>query len=430
MIKVVRIPLISSTMYTDGSEVPYKDICKILWTLQNQTRTIKNKTVQLLWEWNNFSSDYKKEHGEYPKEKDILNYSFGGFAYDRLKHESDMNTANLACTLREVQKQFKAHLKDYIKGDRSILEYKSNQPLELHDKAIKLDYENKRFIFRLGLCNKDFAKQNNISTQLTFTALVKDKSQRTILERCYDGEYKISASRLIYDKKKKIKWCINLCYSFENTNLPTLDKDKILGVDLGVAKPIVASVYGEYDRLMIDGGEIEHIRNKTEKRKKSLLKASTMRGDGRKGHGYKTRVKPVLDIGDKIARCRDTINHKYSRALIDYAVKNGCGTIQMEDLKGVTKKANRFLQNWSYFDLQTKIEYKAKEQGISVIYINPHYTSQRCSKCGFIHEDNRPEQARFKCQNCGFEENADYNASQNIAVRDIDKIISANMKQT
>jgi transposase len=102
----------------------------------------------------------------------------------------------------------------------------------------------------------------------------------------------------------------------------------------------------------------------------------------------------------------------------------------MEDLKGVTKKANRFLQNWSYFDLQTKIEYKAKEQGISVIYINPHYTSQRCSKCGFIHEDNRPEQARFKCQNCGFEENADYNASQNIAVRDIDKIISANMKQT
>jgi IS605 OrfB family transposase len=429
MIKVVRIPLISSTMYTDGSEVPYKDICKILWTLQNQTRTIKNKTVQLLWEWNNFSSDYKKEHGEYPKEKDILNYSFNGFAYDRLKHESDMNTMNFTCTLREAQKQFKAHLKDYIKGDRSILEYKSNQPLELHNKAIKLDYENKQFIFCLGLCNKDFAKQNNINTQLTFMASVKDKSQKTILERCYDGEYKISASRLIYDKKKKM-WCINLCYSFENANLPTLDKDKILGVDLGVAKPIVASVSGEYNRLIIDGGEIEHIRNKTEKRKKSLLKASTICGDGRKGHGYNTRVKPVLDIGDKIARCRDTINHKYSRALIDYAVKNGCGTIQMEDLKGVTKKANRFLQNWSYFDLQTKIEYKAKEQGISVIYINPHYTSQRCSKCGFIHEGNRPEQARFKCQNCGFEENADYNASQNIAVRDIDKIISVNMKQT
>lgn len=429
MIKVVRIPLISSTMYTDGSEVPYKDICKILWTLQEQTRAIKNKTVQLLWEWNNFSSDYKKEHGEYPKEKDILNYSFNGFAYDRLKHESDMNTANLACALREAQKQFKAHLKDYIKGDRSILEYKSNQPLELHNKAIKLDYENKQFIFSLGLCNKGFAKQNNISTQLTFMASVKDKSQRTILERCYDGEYKISASKLIYDKKKKM-WCINLCYNFEKANLAALDKNKILGVDLGVVKPITASVYGEYDRLMIDGGEIENIRNKTEKRKKSLLKASAICGDGRKGHGYKTRVKPVLDIGDKIARCRDTINHKYSRALIDYAVKNGCGTIQMENLKGITEKANRFLKNWTYFDLQTKIEYKAKEQGIDVVYINPHYTSQRCSKCGFIHEDNRPEQARFKCQNCGFEENADYNASQNIAVRDIDKIISANMKQT
>ena len=116
--------------------------------------------------------------------------------------------------------------------------------------------------------------------------------------------------------------------------------------------------------------------------------------------------------------------------LIDYAIKHGCGTIQMEDLKGVTNKANYFLKNWSYFDLKTKIEYKAKEQGIDVVYIQPYHTSQRCSKCGYIHEGNRTEQASFKCLNCGFATNADYNASQNIAIRDIDKIISASMKQS
>ena len=37
---------------------------------------------------------------------------------------------------------------------------------------------------------------------MTFRAVVKDKSQRDILERCIDGIYKISASKLIYDKKK------------------------------------------------------------------------------------------------------------------------------------------------------------------------------------------------------------------------------------
>jgi transposase len=83
-------------------------------------------------------------------------------------------------------------------------------------------------------------------------------------------------------------------------------------------------------------------------------------------------------------------------------------------LTGITSEANRFLKNWSYFDLQTKIEYKAKEQGIKVIYIKPRYTSRRCSKCGYIHSDNRPTQARFICQQCGYEENADYNASINI----------------
>lgn len=418
MVKVTRIPLICSS-----------DICKILWALQNQTRTIKNKTVQLLWEWHNFSADYKKRYEEYPKPKDVLNYTFSGYAYDRLKGESDMNTSNLTCAIRAAESQFKAFLKDYIKGERSILEYKSNQPLELHNRTIGLDYDNNEFTFKLSLFNKKYAKENNLDTQIPFRAVVKDKSQKVILERLYDGEYGISASKLIYDKKKKL-WCINLSYSFENSTNTTLDENKILGVDLGVAKALVASVYGEYDRLIIDGGEIEHIRNKTEKRKKSLLKASAICGEGRIGHGYNTRAKPVLDIGDKIARCRDTINHKYSKALIDYAVKNNCGTIQMEDLTGVTDKANHFLKNWSYFDLQTKIEYKAKEKGIKVVYIKPYKTSKRCSKCGYIHEDNRTEQAVFKCVNCGFETNADYNASQNIAIKDIDKIISANIEQT
>lgn len=420
-VKVVRIPLISN------NEIDYKEVNKILWKLQDQTRAIKNKTIQMAWEWNNFSADYKKEHGAYPSPKDIMNYTFSGYAYDKLKGESDMNTSNFTCTIRAAESQFKSGMKDYIKGDKSIQEYKSNQPLELHNRAIGLDYEGGDFIFKLSLCNKEFAKENNIGTQLAFRAVVKDKSQRPILERLYDKEYKISASKLIYDKKKKM-WCINLAYEFIKENLPPVDKNKILGVDLGVAKPLVASVYGEYDRLMIDGGEIEHIRNKTEKRKKSLLKACAICGEGRVGHGYNTRVKPVLDIGDKVARSRDTINHKYSKALIDYAVKHGCGTIQMEDLKGVTNKANHFLKNWSYFDLKTKIEYKAKEQGIDIVYIKPYHTSQRCSKCGYIHEDNRQDQATFKCLKCGFKTNADYNASQNIAIRDIDKIISASMK--
>ena len=94
----------------------------------------------------------------------------------------------------------------------------------------------------------------------------------------------------------------------------------------------------------------------------------------------------------------------------------------MEDLTGISKDST-FLKSWPYFDLQTKIEYKAKENGIDVIKINPKFTSQRCSKCGYISEANRPEQSIFQCKKCGFGINADWNAALNISVPGIEKII-------
>ena len=423
MNKVVKLALISETYDKDGNEVDYKEINKLLWELQKQTREIKNKSIQLCWEYNNFSCDYYKKNGVYPKEKDILSYTLSGFVNDKFKTGNDLYSGNCSTTIRTVCTEFNNSKSDFIKGDRSIISYKSNQPLDIHKKCIKVDYENGIFKVRLNLLNRPAFKRRNFSnTEISFKILVKDNSTKTILERCIDGIYGISASKLIYNQKKK-QWFLNLSYSFEAKEIATLDKDKILGVDLGIALPICASVYGDLDRFTIKGGEIEHFRKSIESRKRSLLQQGKVCGDGRIGHGIHTRNKPAYNIEDKIARFRDTANHKYSRALIDYAVRNGCGTIQMENLKDITEEKDPFLKNWTYFDLQQKIEYKAKEKGIKVVYIAPKYTSRRCSKCGHIDKDNRLTQANFVCLNCGYKENADYNASQNIAIKDIDKII-------
>jgi transposase len=103
----------------------------------------------------------------------------------------------------------------------------------------------------------------------------------------------------------------------------------------------------------------------------------------------------------------------------------------MEDLSGI-KEATEFpkrLRHWTYFDLQTKIKYKAEERGIEVIEIDPMYTSQRCSCCGYIDDKNRKSQSEFHCVNCGYDRNADYNASQNISIRGIEKIIQKTLKE-
>lgn len=434
--KVVKLYLISEQINKEGQKIDYQRINSILWDLQKQTRDIKNRTVQLCWEWMNFSSDYCKTQEEYPKERDILGYTLEGYVYDYFKIGYDLYTGNISTSSREVCSSFKNVKKEILKGERSILSYKANQPLDLHKKAISLKYDNFNFFVKLKLLNRTGKKKYDITEDINFKIQVNDKSTRTILERCYDKEYKISGSKLIYEKKKKL-WRLNLCYSFENSQVETLEKDKILGIDLGIVYPLMASVYGEYDRFSIKGGEIEEFRRRTEARKRSILQQTKYCGDGRIGHGRNKRTQPAYKINDKIARFRDTANHKYSRALIEYAVKKNCGIIQMENLTGISDNKDCFLKDWSYYDLQTKIENKAKEMGIKVVYIKAQYTSQRCSKCGYIDVNNRIRQALFKCQNCGYETNADYNASQNIGMYDIEHIIeetlkiqSANVKQS
>ena len=151
-------------------------------------------------------------------------------------------------------------------------------------------------------------------------------------------------------------------------------------------------------------------------------------GDGRIGHGIKTRIKPIEFAKKKVANFRDMTNHKYSRYVVDMAARHNCGIIQIEDLKGISTD-NAFLKRWSYFDLQEKIKYKAKEKGIEVHTIDPKYTSQRCSSCGYIDSGNRAEQSKFKCVECDFEANADYNAAKNISTLNIEQIIEETLKE-
>ncbi|SIS21577.1 transposase [Natronorubrum thiooxidans] len=66
-----------------------------------------------------------------------------------------------------------------------------------------------------------------------------------------------------------------------------------------------------------------------------------------------------------------------------------------------------------YIELVT---YKVEDTDLFVETVNPAYTSQRCSHCGFVHEDNRSDKA-FKCLKCEYEVNADYNAAKNVANR-------------
>ena len=96
--------------------------------------------------------------------------------------------------------------------------------------------------------------------------------------------------------------------------------------------------------------------------------------------------------------------------------KSAKGTVE-EPGKNVKQKSglNRAIlsEGWAYFF--KCLEYKLENKGGVFKKVSPKHTSQKCSCCGHISKDNRKTQANFKCVKCGYENNADENASVNIA---------------
>lgn len=58
-----------------------------------------------------------------------------------------------------------------------------------------------------------------------------------------------------------------------------------------------------------------------------------------------------------------------------------------------------------------------------LILVNPAYTSQTCSECGYCDSRNRESQADFECKQCHMSMNADLNAANNILKRGLNHLI-------
>lgn len=101
---------------------------------------------------------------------------------------------------------------------------------------------------------------------------------------------------------------------------------------------------------MIPGDEaIETIR-RLEQIKYSKLKQARYCGEGRIGHGTSTRIAPAYSMRDKITICKKHSTTRWSHAIVRYALRQGCGIIQMEDLSGI-KEANDFPLRLAALDL-------------------------------------------------------------------------------
>jgi IS605 OrfB family transposase len=215
------------------------------------------------------------------------------------------------------------------------------------------------------------------------------------------------------------------------------DSSRVVGVDLGINVPLYAALNdNEYGGMGIGSrDQFLKVRMRMAAQRRELQR--NLRHTTNGGHGRTQKLQALERLEGKERNWVHLQNHIFSKSIIEYAVKNNAGVIQMERLTGFGRDNNEevddgykfILRYWSFFELQSMIEYKAKAAGIEIRYINPYHTSQTCSFCGHYEKGQRINQATFVCHNpdCTkgkgkqtsdgtFEGiSADWNAARNIA---------------
>ena len=324
----------------------------------------------------------------------------------------------LACLENNAHAVFVDDSPNVRRGERAIRNYKKGMPIPFPwNRSIKIEADGGEFYLRW---------YNGIRFLLTFG---KDRSNnRMIVRRCmkmdedFEGEYKLCNSSIQLAKRDgKPKLFLLLVVNIPQEHVE-LNKNIVVGVDLGINVPAYVATNITEERKAI--GDREHFLNTRmafQKRYKSLQRLKGTAG----GKGRTKKLEPLERLRDAERNWVHTQNHLFSREVVNFAVQARAATINIEDLSGFGKdndgnadeKKEFVLRNWSYYELQNMITYKASKYGIRIEKIRPAYTSKTCSWCG---QQGFREGVTFICENpeCkqhGEKIHADYNAARNIA---------------
>ncbi len=402
------------------------DYRQILRDTQYQTAQALNYCMTQWYIWQVDRQQIKDETGKFPTAKELPLPVNRLYVELRARYPL-MGSYMVSTIIQRAKKRWQADTKDvFYRLSKSLPTYRKTHPVLIGKQAYSLERTDQGYICTATIQSSNAPKdQRRISFLLNLKKM--KPAQKAILDRLDSGEYRRGEATIGFNERKK-KWYLNIAYE-PPAPKHNLDQNRIIGIDLGINSAFYCALSDSPKRLSADGCEIERFRARIRQRRIAFQRQGKY--SGRQGRGRVTILEPVRKLREKEKRYRDTRYHQYTRQIINFALANNAGTIQIEDLTSLkaAKSGKYILKDWAVADFQQKLKYKAAEHGIEVIEIAPQYTSQRCAACGHIDPASR-QGKRFICTACGTREDADYNAAKNLAVKDIADKISANLGQT
>ena len=341
-------------------------------------KVLLNKTMSVYCDACNYVSDYVfRTH-------DLKQFSLNKILYSTLREKFSLKS-------QMAQSVFKTVIARY----KTILE---NQ-----NEWIKPSFKKPQYDL---VWNRDYSLTQNCFSVNTLNGRVKLPYFAEGMFKYFNHSiYKFGTAKLV-NKHGKYYLHIPVTYEVEESNIS--DICNVVGIDRGI-NFVVATYDSKHKSGFVSGKAIKQKRANYSRLRKELQMRHTP--------SSRRRLKA---IGQRENRWVQDINHQVSKAL---ATGNPKHTLfVLEDLTGIrnvterVKTKNRYVSvSWSFYDLEQKLIYKAKQNQSSVIKVDPRYTSQCCPACGHTEKSNRNKKIHlFTCKNCGYTSNDDRIGAMNL----------------
>lgn len=254
--------------------------------------------------------------------------------------------------------------------------------------------------------NRDYSLTQNCFSVNTLNGRVKLSYFSKGMSKYFDYTiYKFGTAKLV-NKHGKYFLHIPVTYDVEEASLS--DVCNVVGIDRGIHF-VVATYNSKHKSGFISGKAIKQKRAAYSQLRKELQMRQTP--------SARRRLKA---IGHRENRWMQDVNHCVSKALVESNPKHTL--FVLEDLSSVrsaterVRTKDRYVSvSWSFYNLEQKLIYKAKQKQSIVIKVDPRYTSQCCPMCGHIEKANRNKKLHlFTCKNCGYKSNDDRIGAMNL----------------
>ena len=351
---------------------------KIQISVDTDSKVLLDKTMSAYSDACNYVSDYVfRIH-------DLKQSSLNKVLYSTLREKFELKSQMAQSVLKTVIARYK-----------TILE---NQKKWIQPSFKKPQYDL--------VWNRDYSLTQNCFSVNTLNGRIKLSYFTKGMSKYFDHTiYKFGTAKLV-NKRGKYFLHIPVTYTIGESNIS--DICNVVGIDRGI-NFVVATYDSEHKSKFVSGRAIKQKRAYYSKLRKELQKRQTP--------STRRRLKA---IGQRENRWMQDVNHCVSKALVENNPKHTL--FVLEDLSGVrnaterVRTKDRYVSvSWSFYDLEQKLIYKAKQNQSTVIKVNPRYTSQCCPVCGHIEKVNRNKKIHlFTCKNCGYKSNDDRIGAMNL----------------